>query len=256
MVTIFGDSLTGNRFGISYRRYMEGDFSFRGIDGQDSLQILHRASAYVQRNPDATVVVEGGGNDILDICRNWGCLPPRKPEGKNVTFEDIQDWGLRNSVQNHVVNFLEKEGFEGILNPVLEQAGKFTAVLEKLGSKAKIFVCSVTVISENPDSLFNRLAREWNTALKNQIGEDRWIDLHTPLLQYCKGNSSFLGGSLDELMQDRALIGDSEENATAMSEKRGLGITVDGIHMNVQGARIIAHAIMDKQLNLTSLLEE
>lgn len=242
MITIFGDSLTGNRFGISYTRYLSGNYSFRGIDGQDTQQVIRRAAGFISRNPGETVVLEAGGNDIIEICRKWGCLPLRKPE--DGSFEEFQDWGLRTSVQKHTVAFLEKEGFEGILNPVLERADEYAKAIKGLG--APVLVCAVTVITEKTDGLFNRLVREWNNVLKASVGEEAWIDLNTPLLPLCKGDSSFLGGDVTELLSDRKLIDGTEQKAAELSRKRGLGATVDGIHLNEEGARAICFTFEQK----------
>lgn len=246
MVTIFGDSLTGNRFGISYRNFLSGDFVFRGIDGQDSLQLLQRASQMLARNPGSgPVLIEGGGNDILDICRAWGCLPERKPEKENTSYEEYQDWALKDSVCTHVTAFLEGQGFEGILEPVLQREAEFARGAARLG--CTVWVCSVTVLTEDPDSLYNRLAREWNTALARDIGES-FIDITTPLLPLCTGTRNILGGNLDQLLEDRDFIGGSEEKAALLSEKRHLGATVDGIHLNAIGARAVAETIFSKHL--------
>lgn len=243
MITIFGDSLTGNRFGISYRNYLPLDkYSFRGIDGQDSLQITRRALGFMERE-SADVVVEGGGNDILDICRSWGCLPLRKPEA-GADFETFQDWRLRMSVRDHTVSFLAGEGFEAILKPVLEREARYAEAIMAL--PRPVWVCAVTVMTENIGNLFNRLGTEWNNALRKHIGEERFLDIRTPLLGLLKGNDDMLGGNLDELMEDKAFIRGSEERAAELSASRGLGATVDGIHTNAKGAAAIANAIDER----------
>ncbi len=243
MMTIFGDSLTGNRFGISYRNHLPQDkYSFRGIDGQNCLQITHRALGFMERE-SADVVLEGGGNDILDICRSWGCLPLRKPKA-GADFEAFQDWRLRMAVRGHTVSFLEGEGFEAILKPVLEREAQYAEAIMAL--PRPVWVCAVTVMTENIGNLFNRLGTEWNNALRKHIGEERFLDIRTPLLGLLKGNDDMLGGNLDELMEDRAFISGSEEKAAELSASRGLGATVDGMHTNAKGAAAIAKAIDER----------
>lgn len=246
MITIFGDSLTGNRFGISYRNYLPQDkYSFRGIDGQDSLQIARRALGFMGRETAdvVSVALEGGGNDILDISRSWGCLPLRKPEA-GADFETFQDWRLRMSVRDHTVSFLAGEGFEAILKPVLEREARYAEAIMAL--PRPVWVCAVTVMTENIGNLFNRLGTEWNNALRKHIGEERFLDIRTPLLGLLTGNDDMLGGNLDELMEDKAFISGSEEKAAELSASRGLGATVDGIHTNAKGAAVIANAINER----------
>lgn len=243
MVTIFGDSLTGGRFGVPYRRFLEGDFGYRGIDGQTTDLIMVRLRGFLRRFPGSTVVAQGGGNDIISICRRWGALPQRKPPKDGVSYEDFQDWALRDAVQRKTRAFLEKEGFEAILAPVLERARGYWEELEALGEfQAEVHVCSVSALGEEPGSLYNRLADAWNGHLASKVPSSLWIDLKTPMEGLLSGEGTFLGGTLAELLSDRALIAGSLENANQMARGRGLGATVDGLHPNEAGARAIAGA--------------
>ena len=64
-IVIFGDSLTGGRYGIWYGRYLKHKALMRGIDGQYMSEILIRAKRFCKTHQDCIIVLEGGANDII-----------------------------------------------------------------------------------------------------------------------------------------------------------------------------------------------
>ncbi len=67
---IFGDSLTGGRYGIWFGRFLSHEAAYHGIDGQFMDDILSRALRFCRTHKDQTVIIEGGVNDIvLAKCR-------------------------------------------------------------------------------------------------------------------------------------------------------------------------------------------
>ena len=64
-IVIFGDSLTGGRYGVWYGRYLKHKAVMRGIDGQYMREILSRAKRFCETHQDRIIVIEGGANDII-----------------------------------------------------------------------------------------------------------------------------------------------------------------------------------------------
>ena len=62
---VFGDSLTGGRYGIWYGRFLTHEAAFHGIDGQFMDDIIVRAIKYCRNHRNQTVIIEGGVNDIV-----------------------------------------------------------------------------------------------------------------------------------------------------------------------------------------------
>ena len=240
MITVFGDSLSVSGFGISFKQYLAGDIEFRGVMGQGILKIIKRAEEYLpQAAPDEIIVIEGGGNDVLEVSKKWGCLPPRKPAGE-VDFDTYRNWELKMSVRNHTVEFLEKDGFEAILSALMARQTEAAARIKALGRD--VIVCSTAVISEDPLSLFNRLCSEWNSAMRRDFGQEAYLDMCSPILPLLKGRTDFIGGTLAELNADSMIIDGSEQKAMELAADRGFGGTIDGVHMNTAAARAVAKA--------------
>ena len=64
-IVIFGDSLTGGRYGVWYGRYLKHKAVMRGIDGQYMGEILSRAKRFCETHQECIIVLEGGANDII-----------------------------------------------------------------------------------------------------------------------------------------------------------------------------------------------
>lgn len=237
MITIFGDSITAARFSFPYKDLFKNKEGFlcRGINGQDSLQVCFRALNFAKTKENQEIIIQAGNNDVLDICKKWSLIGERKPQ--NASWEQFQDWGLKDSVRSHVEIFLSGEGFEAILEPVLNREAEFEAKLLELKQVAKLSVCSTVLLTEKLDSIFNRLAREWNIRIKEfcKKNEITFIDLYSSLAPLASGDGLWLGGSLNDLIEDSKKKG--------LSEERGLKVTVDGIHLNEAGAAKVASLI-------------
>ena len=76
-IVIFGDSLTGGRYGVWYGRYLKHKAVMRGIDGQYMGEIISRAKRFCETHEDCTILLEGGANDIIlgncskDVFSSW-----------------------------------------------------------------------------------------------------------------------------------------------------------------------------------------
>lgn len=74
---VFGDSITGGRYGIWFGRFLSNEAAFHGIDGQFMDDIVIRAIKFCRNHRNQTVVIEGGVNDIVlagcrkSVFREW-----------------------------------------------------------------------------------------------------------------------------------------------------------------------------------------
>lgn len=225
---LFGDSFTAGRYGIAYTRYLPISKEVRGIDGDTLGGIVQRACAAVVHRlvPARAIVIQGGANDLLIPAlsrrdQRWAAL------GKHLGthgFAPLEDVGL----------FTER----------------LSGQLDRLWAVAKgnrIIVCSIPPLGENVHSCLNQRRAEMNEQV-HRVTLARgftWCDIASAMESAINPpGCDYLVPTPESLEEDARFIARDETKATALSMSRNLAVTVDGIHPNAAGARIIAHSIM------------
>ncbi len=215
-IPIFGDSLTLGRIGIPYRRFLPIESEARGIEGETLLAILERVEHHLRRQAPSKLVIQGGGNDLL--LANRGLI-------LNPNFPPIES----------------DEEFGPLFDHALDR-------LTFLAPSTSFIVCSLPILGEELASPINQKRRQRNTLLANLLkkrdnftycdiagASEALIEAEQPPLE-----SHYFPAGLKDFTPDAEFIKGDEELALRLSKERRLLITVDGIHPNGRGARLIA----------------
>ena len=215
-VPLFGDSLTLGRIGIPYARFLPVESEVRGIEGETFSAIIGRVERHLRRQAPPYLVIQGGGNDLLLASRGFILNPPHPPINNDEEFIS-----------------LAAEAFNR---------------LSTLSFETTFIVCSLPILGEELTSPLNQQRRERNRLLSQLTkGYHHFIycDITTAgeaVIEAEQGSldNHYFPSGLKDFTPDALAIGGDEGRAQRLSEERGLLLTVDGIHPNGRGARLIA----------------
>lgn len=255
IAAFFGNSLTLGNLGIGFSTCLhpaeDTELLFRGVNGDTMLGVTSRVLSFLKRRINTenllSLVIECGANDLL--------LP--------YVSEVDTAWAL-------AVKALLQKGKEPISNPK-ELIPLFSRRLESVAEAVDSFnlpissvaVMTIPILGEDLFSRLNIRKREVNTAIKNICKETGiiCIDSEYVLEQIIINRSSELDNgyyffptseSPDLFITDADFIAGNPENADSLSQKRGLIVTVDGLHFNSTGALAVAK-IVDEFLSAVLL---
>jgi lysophospholipase L1-like esterase len=126
----------------------------------------------------------------------------------------------------------------------------YNDTLQFLSSKAKILVVIPPVfVGEDIDNIWNRQLSEFDGIIKEltrSFENIKYLDVKAEFLSYLKGKpiSKFVPKSSVKTISD-ALLLNTPDKVDARSLKRGLYLTLDGVHLNSNGAVIVSDRIRD-----------
>ncbi len=213
---LFGDSLTLGRIGIPYHRFLPIESEPRGIEGETLLAILERVERYLRGNAPPRLVIQGGGNDLLLSNRGLILNPNYPPIDSDEEIAPLVDQALDR--------------------------------LTFLSPMTTFIVCSLSILGEELSSPLNQKRRQRNTLLANLLeGRDNFIfcDIVSGSEALIESEqipqeSHYFPLGLEGFTPDAQFIKGDEALALKLSKERKLLVTVDGIHPNGRGARLIA----------------
>ncbi|QSQ09693.1 hypothetical protein H0A61_02072 [Koleobacter methoxysyntrophicus] len=225
MIACFGDSITAGRPGVSYLRYLKGNKDYRnfGLGGDTLLGLSKRIGCFLMKSSCKEFIIEIGANDIL--------LPFLSKYSKawNKTVDRII---ARGSIPlSKVADFIEE----------------YEKLICKLSDK-QIKVISIPCIGENIESDLNAKVNEYNESIRNLcikygvafVDFNKWqkeiINNSNP------GTGYFISKDPFDVMID-SLTTTYLGFSSWISKKRKLILTVDGIHLNKNGAKGLARLI-------------
>lgn len=230
-VLIIGDSITEGISGISYIPYMEKKlpdhiFHNHGLGGDTLSGITQRLLILLETKQDYDyIVIEAGHNDIV------------------IPYLQKQDVFLKLMARN-----LIKRGSTPIPEP-----DRFGEVLEerlraiKLKKKADIVLTTLNCIGEDLNSELNMNRKLINNKIK-EIGSK--YNCHIAdvgaVFDVClenKSSSGYFLGSFFKLMLIDPFYSKKESWTDLISNRRGLYLTIDGLHINKNGALIYSDTI-------------
>ncbi|MGI6466309.1 MAG: SGNH/GDSL hydrolase family protein [Sphaerochaetaceae bacterium] len=225
-VALFGDSITNGRIGISYTQFLDFEYDSYAKDGLTINSIFK----IIERTPideNQIVLIQGGGNDLLiphmaNLSSVWAKSSKYMLQGENYPLED----------EKQFLEFVEQS-------------------LSKI--KNKILFCSLPILGENLHSSLNQKRKLRNNNLKSLVSSFeniKWCDI-TSNLEQISSESDYLLETPAQMAQD-ALKADQVKDA--LSSKRALKVTIDGVHLNTLGAKSVANVI-NSAFNQLSLHE-
>lgn len=238
MILCFGDSITAGRPGVTYLRYLKAARRCRNFGlGGDTLAGMTKRLLDKLDDPkysEAKIIIIGiGTNDILhpylrSFSKTWEKLVERLirrdrvPCGNESEFRDRYEYLLQNlaSLGKRVIIF-------GI--PLLETG------IDELNQKA-----------ESYNMIITELCRKYSVDYIDVAGLQREIKRK----RNNSGSRFFSKSILEPVIL--TVITTYLPFAGYVSRKRGLAVTVDGVHMNTVSARGLA-AMIDEAVNKAEL---
>jgi lysophospholipase L1-like esterase len=221
-VLFLGDSITYGVPGAPYLKYLQYmlpgyDLINGGKGGDTVIGLLKRVPFYVNKFSPDLAVVSIGINDIF----------------------------VKLSKQFAVINkFFNRKYTQG--------PAQFEKYYEKtiitLNSSGKKVLCnSLTLIGEDIKNPFNREVSQLNkiiAKLCNKYENTCYVDIRKRFINQLKGKdiSDYLPVNGADIIID-SLFNRDPEKVNAKSKSRGLHLTIDGVHLNSEGAGLYAEEL-------------
>ncbi|MCF7953593.1 MAG: SGNH/GDSL hydrolase family protein [Spirochaetales bacterium] len=262
MILIAGDSLTAGHVGIGFTSYLkhpnhrpagrrgletrkDRPILARGLDGDTMLGITGRVLSYMKGRIAESMqglIIEAGHNDLLipymaKLEPKWKEAMQDKLNGPSAPISD----------------------YSAFIDAYRRQLRKIIDAGHALGlPKNRIAITDLLFLGENLSTPLNADRITLNNGLRELAAELHFriipISKTADQILYkvedtCK-NGSKGGGKPDYLIptpeatsEDARFISGSEERARLLSEKRGLALSVDGVHPNARCAKLLAKEI-------------
>jgi lysophospholipase L1-like esterase len=246
ITAFFGNSLTTGNLGIGFSSYLRTSemtkLLFRGINGDTMLGVTSRVLSFLKRKHNTvhlqSLVIECGANDLL--------LPYVSGVDSN--------WALASKS-------LIQKGKEPVPNYkqfITSFAQRLETIIEVLSCcnipASSIAVMTIPLLGEELSSWLNTQKRVFNTAIKNICNSTGifCIDAESELEQIVTDSPAEIAldhhffptsESPDLFTSDAEFIAGDPDKADFLSNKRGLTVTVDGLHLNSRGALSVAKKV-------------
>jgi len=231
MIACFGDSITAGRPGVSYLRYLKGNKDYRnfGLGGDTLLGLSKRIGCFLMKSSCKEFIIEIGANDIL--------LPFLSKYSK-AWAKTVKRILARGSIPLSEVEIFTEE---------------YEKLLYKLSDK-QIKVISIPCIGENIENNLNVKVDEYNDSIRNLCAKHEvpFIEFNKWQKEVIKTNNLktdfFISKNPFDIMID-SLITTYLGLSKQVSKRRNLVVTVDGVHLNENGANGLASLIMESLNN-------
>jgi lysophospholipase L1-like esterase len=230
---VVGDSLTAVIPGSSYVKLlkrMQNTYSVvaKRRGGDTLLGINRRLKHLLPKYKPQVVVIEAGVNDIL--------LPFLKSRGGK--------W-------ERSVNRLVKRGsIPTVKTPQFQALYSQTIEMVKQHEVVKLVITTISCLGEDLTNELNKRRDEYNNVIRNfaRQYEIQLADVGEVFEAYIKklnDPSKYLMPDYYNICLD-SLYTMIEKFADNLSARRGLNLTIDGVHLNRLGAKIFAETILER----------
>ncbi len=236
MILIAGDSLTAGNIGIGFTEFLpEGSYLFRGIDGDTMRGVTSRTLRYIRQSKIRTqlrgIVLECGTNDVLLPYLLSSPLKLLRDSAHTLIRESSEPSG--DSLEFYTI-------YRERLRAIIKET---SGILET----NQIAITTLPPIGEDLDHELQDLRKGHNTQIR-RISEEfclSLIDLEAAMLRLYRESPPFKESPyfMDDpgnFIIDARLIASDHRKALALTQKRGLNYTIDGLHFNANGARALA----------------
>lgn len=228
-----GDSITEGITGVGYVQKIQKLMPYAKVDnlglgGDTLIGITNRLIEHLKTDSDYdAIVIEAGHNDLLVPVLETQSMPYR------VTAMTLKARGS--------TPIEEVEAFKKVYRTTLKAVLKLT--------RAKCFVTTLSCMGEKLSTPINLKRAAYNKAISSLVEEmasevhlidvGKRFDAHLIQLEttpYLLDDffSNFVKDAHNEI---------SEEAASELSQKRGLFLTIDGVHLNGKGAALYTEII-------------
>lgn len=223
-ILFIGDNVVKGSIGVNWVKWLAAknpgwDIENAGENGQTLSQIKERAEKKLEAEKYDLVFFEAGLNDLL--------LPAMT--GKGFLFRQTYKWVSQSAEPCETKEDFEREYEDAILK--IKSRTDATIILSTLGC-----------ISENLEHPLNRKRCDYNNIIRDvAIGTGcSLVDagaVFDGYLRRCRTRNYFMEGYLNTRIFDRfqcQVMGCPDY----LSKKRGLHLTIDGVHLNSRGANL------------------
>lgn len=230
-ILIVGDSLMAGRPGASFvkalaRRGSVERVTAAGRGGATLLEIRRRVLPLIKRHAPDVVILEAGTNDLL--------LPWLQARG---------------GAWQKLAERLEAAGSVPTTSADAFHS-RYSELIESVRPFAPIIVMTIACVGEDVNSGLNQKRKEYNDAICH-LTENEGVHLadvgkvFDDILRARGSAAAYLLNEFSYIYLDTLLTA-IDPAADFLSRRRGLALTVDGVHLNRQGARIFAEALQDQ----------
>ncbi len=229
VISIAGDSITAGNLGVPFTKLLElpagSSLSVHGVDGDTVKGVSGRLQDILKADNPDVLVIEAGANDIL--------IPEMSKKGG--------EWN----------SFVENMASIGSVPlPLLED---FHACFSNMIAEAlewgveRILCLTILPLGENLNSNLNKKRRDKNECIRRAVFDAGvelldTADIFDKALQNFSEYSDWLFSSPSEFITDLRRMR-REGGANVLSRERGLHLTMDGAHLNEEGAGLLAGAV-------------
>jgi lysophospholipase L1-like esterase len=208
---IFGDSISRGYYGIGYKKFLQTSCTIHGYDGATLNEVISFATLK-KYEKGASIILQGGTNDLL------------------YTYFSTHTNGWSHYITK------KKKTESSILSQWEELI--VTSIETLLNKKEPSSLSLCTIFLENSQledqvTLYNNEIRKIAKRVNASVIE----------IAYPKSDSSYLPKTPQDLEKDANFIDQNDSLAKQLSKERSLLSTVDGIHLNAEGARVFAHIL-------------
>lgn len=232
-VLIIGDSITEGKLGINYVDMLKSKmpamtFVNMGLGGDTLYGIGKRLIDALDKASYDIIVIEAGHNDLL--------IPTMKT--MNRCYQFTAAWlEKRGSLP-----LSEVSSFEQLYNDIVSKVKQLT--------NAKIIITTLSCLGENLQTEINQKRNLYNAAVQRVAKEHQCelADISQDFERHLEDrdiSNFFLGHYHDAFIFDAPKTS-TVKGAKRLSDKRLLYLTIDGIHINSEGAMIYSNLISEK----------
>lgn len=226
-----GDSLAGGLPHLSFSSHLTGmlpgwDLSVSARGGETLAGVGSRLKALLSRHQPDAVILEAGANDIL--------LPYLEERGG--PWRRLVKW----MTAGGNLPATDPTSFETLLARILKSLP---------GRPRSVILTTIPCLGEDRSSHLNLLRERYNMAI-SKVATDLDLPLadagkaFRDILSHLEDPSPYLMDDFTGLFTD-ALRALTPRTAYQLSGRRGLVLTLDGVHPNPLGAEILARAVAE-----------
>jgi len=229
IVTLLGDSLTAGNLGIPYTRYLNlsADYKIvnRGRDGDTVQGIRDRLDDALRSDGPDIVVVQVGANDVLlpEMAARGGAWKEFVDKISAAGSVPSPDSRLFSDLYDDLLLRISAWGVDRIVCATVPPMGENLA--DERNRKREEINRRIRIAAQNSGALLADIADDFEKKLE---------DLQLPSEWFFSDPSVFVTD---------ARILRKDKSAMRLSESRGLCLTMDGAHLNEQGALIAGNRI-------------
>lgn len=229
-ILIAGDSITEGLTGKSYVKLLqqhrrEDTFINLGLGGDTLKGIAKRTIRALRKNSDIDLLIfQAGHNDII--------LPSY--DERSLPFKML----YRILKQRGSIPTPDVHAFERVYRHTLHNFMRMVS--------CDILVLTLSCVNENPGSREDTKRREFNAAIRRaaQGAGITVADVGAAFdAELRRGGNSYSNAKVRDIFID-GVVSRLPQGTQRISSKRGLRLTIDGVHINEHGAKLYAQVIM------------